>query len=152
MKILIPTDGSKCSDAAVAEVASQPWPDGTEVRLLYALELYPRSLHGASMLPSERYEELESLESARSRSFLDEGAALLKSGGFRAEDVSTLAVVGSPKHAILDDAETWGADLVVLGSHGDGALKRLLLGSVSHAVALHAPCSVRIVRSHSGQQ
>ena len=60
--------------------------------------------------------------------------------------VSTALLEGSPKEAILDEAERWGADLIVVGSHGFGAVKRFLLGSVSHALALYAPCSVAIVR------
>jgi nucleotide-binding universal stress UspA family protein len=54
---------------------------------------------------------------------------------------------GSPKKVIVEEAERWGANLIVIGSHGYGPVKRFLLGSVSHAVALHAPCSVEIVRS-----
>jgi nucleotide-binding universal stress UspA family protein len=47
---------------------------------------------------------------------------------------------------ILDEVEKWGADLIVLGSHGYRGWRRFLLGSVSHAVATHARCSVEIVR------
>ena len=47
---------------------------------------------------------------------------------------------------ILDEAESWGADLIVLVSHGYGPLKRFLLGSVSQAVVSHAKCSVEVVR------
>jgi nucleotide-binding universal stress UspA family protein len=53
---------------------------------------------------------------------------------------------GRAQDVILDEAERWGADLIVLGSHGYRAFKRFLLGSVSQAVATHAPCSVEIVR------
>jgi nucleotide-binding universal stress UspA family protein len=55
-------------------------------------------------------------------------------------------VKGHPKHAIVDEAETWDADLIVVGSHGYRGLTRLWLGSVSQAVASHAKCSVEIVR------
>jgi nucleotide-binding universal stress UspA family protein len=51
-----------------------------------------------------------------------------------------------PKDALIDEAKRWQADLVVVGSHGYGGLKRLWLGSVSQAVAAHACCSVEIVR------
>lgn len=53
---------------------------------------------------------------------------------------------GLPKEAIVDDAEQWGADLIVVGSNGYGTLKQFLLGSVSLVVSLNAPCSVDIVR------
>lgn len=51
----------------------------------------------------------------------------------------------SGAEAILDVADEVGADLVVVGSHGYGAGRRLLHGSVSTKVAHHAPCSVMIV-------
>ncbi|MBK6426145.1 MAG: universal stress protein [Blastocatellia bacterium] len=66
--------------------------------------------------------------------------------GFSTDDVSTSVVLGTPKRVILDEAEEWKADLIVVGSHGDGPIKRFLIGSVSLAVAMHAPCSVRVVR------
>jgi nucleotide-binding universal stress UspA family protein len=147
MKILLPIDGSKCSEAAVREVAARTFPPDSEVRLVYALEMYPRNLHGAGVLPPERYEDLENLDRARSRNFLDEATGVLRRAGFRDGQITTVVAVGSPKRIIIDEAENWGADLVVVGSHGDGAIKRFLLGSVSLAVAMHAPCSVMIVRS-----
>jgi nucleotide-binding universal stress UspA family protein len=60
--------------------------------------------------------------------------------------ITTAVIDGSPKSAILEEAETFGADLIVVGSHGYGAVDRFMLGSVSHAVSLHAKCSVEIVR------
>jgi nucleotide-binding universal stress UspA family protein len=56
---------------------------------------------------------------------------------------------GWPKEAILDEAERWGADLSVVGSHGYGTFRRFFLGSVSMTVAMNATCSVLIVRSSS---
>jgi nucleotide-binding universal stress UspA family protein len=53
---------------------------------------------------------------------------------------------GRPKETIVDEADRWGADLIVVGSHGYGAFRRLFLGSVSLAVAANAHCNVEIVR------
>ena len=61
-----------------------------------------------------------------------------------------MVCVGFPKQIILDEAEGWGADLIVVGSHGRGLMGRFLLGSVSQAVALNARCSVEIVRCRRG--
>jgi len=47
---------------------------------------------------------------------------------------------------IIEEAESFGADIIVLGSHGYGALESFLLGSVAQSVVLHAKCSVEIVR------
>ena len=60
--------------------------------------------------------------------------------------VNTKIVEGSPKIVILEEAEKFKANLIVVGSHGYSAIERFLLGSVSHSVALHAKCSVEIVR------
>ncbi|HEX5084219.1 MAG TPA: universal stress protein [Blastocatellia bacterium] len=65
---------------------------------------------------------------------------------FKMVEVTTMIKSGSPKEVILDESESWDADLIVLGSHGYGGWRRFLLGSVSHAVATHAHCSVEIVR------
>ncbi|ALG09879.1 universal stress protein [Kibdelosporangium phytohabitans] len=58
--------------------------------------------------------------------------------------VRQLVTPDRPAHALLDQSE--GAALLVVGSHGRGALRRALLGSVSHTVAFHAACPVAIVR------
>ena len=56
--------------------------------------------------------------------------------------VSAVVEEGDPKTRIIDHAAHWQADVIVLGSHGRKGLDRFLLGSVSEAVARHAPCSV----------
>jgi nucleotide-binding universal stress UspA family protein len=62
--------------------------------------------------------------------------------------VSTSVLLGNPRAAIVDEAKEWGANLIVLGSHGRTGFNRLLLGSVSEAVALHAHCSVEVIRAN----
>ena len=63
--------------------------------------------------------------------------------------ITTSVVSGLPKNVILEKAEEWDADLIVVGSQGQGALSRLLLGSVSQYLATHARCSVMIARDKS---
>jgi nucleotide-binding universal stress UspA family protein len=145
MKILIATDGSPCSAEAVASVAARPWPAGTRVRVVSAVE--PPMVYTTEgwALPPTYYEDLERALSERAEAALGDARKALAAGagGF---EVETAILRGSPKHAILDETEDWGPDLVVVGSHGRTGLERLLLGSVSHAVATHAKCSVEIVR------
>jgi nucleotide-binding universal stress UspA family protein len=54
---------------------------------------------------------------------------------------------GLAKQVIVEEAEKWGADLIVVGSHGQGLWSRALLGSVSNSVVHHAPCSVFVGRT-----
>jgi nucleotide-binding universal stress UspA family protein len=70
----------------------------------------------------------------------------IESGKASGLEITTRIIGGSAGETILDEAEKWDADMIVLGSHGYSALQRFLLGSVSHAVATHAHCSVEIVR------
>ena len=71
---------------------------------------------------------------------------VLASAGLKA----TGAVLsGNAKDAVLDEAHKWAADLIAVGSHGRRGFRRLLLGSVSEAVAMNTHCSVVVVRGHA---
>lgn len=77
---------------------------------------------------------------------LEETLTKLKSAPDTGFKITGEVIQGSPKQVIVEEAESWGADLIVMGSRGLGAWNRLLLGSVSNAVVHHAKCSVEIVR------
>lgn len=65
-----------------------------------------------------------------------------------AADVLALHVQGSTPEEILKLAREHGADLIVMGSHGHGALYHLFVGSVANAVLKDATCPVMVVPSH----
>lgn len=144
MKILLPVDGSPCSLAAVAEVCRRPWPPATQVRVITVdTPISDAPLVG---VPSQAFDEITRKLRGEAQRHLDEAMALLR------RDAPLLAVTsvlreGRAKDVILDEASQWGSDLIVVGSHGHGALRRLFLGSVSLALATNAPCSVEIVRT-----
>ena len=144
MKILLAIDGSPCSDAAVEEVARRPWPEGSLVKVLTAWETPMPPTPEAWAVPINYFEELDSALRKQGQNIVDRALQKLQSNKTLLADA--VLVPGSPRPVILDEAESWGADLIVLGSHGYGALKRFLLGSVSQAVVSHAKCSVEVVR------
>jgi nucleotide-binding universal stress UspA family protein len=79
---------------------------------------------------------------------LAQAAGMLCSAGFK---VTSSIEEGDARNVILDHAESWHADLIMVGSHGRTGLVQLLMGSVSDAVARHAGCSVEIVRVRSAR-
>ncbi len=82
-------------------------------------------------------------ETEMGREAFAESEAIITAAGL---PLVTEVLRGDPKEEITNAAARWLADLAVVGSHGRRGLKRLLLGSVSEAVARHAPCSVEVTR------
>lgn len=143
-KILLATDGSECSKAAVRSVAGRPWPQGTEFRILSVIEPSAPLLK-PPYFSHEKMEELRGKDMERAQQAVCVAETILKGAGL--QSTSTIAVpAATPKELILSEAAEWGAELIVAGSHGRRGVSRFLLGSVSEAVALHAQCSVEIIR------
>ncbi|MDX2029744.1 MAG: universal stress protein [Blastocatellia bacterium] len=150
MKILIAVDGSSCSDGAVNAVAARPWPAGTEVRIISAVDVHVPPPPGGFLVPDSHYLKLLGEHQRISRDAVEKAESILlgsNAGRPSPLKVETEIINGMAKDVILHVAEEWAADMIVLGSHGYQGLKRLWLGSVSAAVAAHAPCSVEIVRA-----
>jgi nucleotide-binding universal stress UspA family protein len=63
-----------------------------------------------------------------------------------ADEVKAVGKPGRPPSTIIEVAKEEGVDLIVMGATRHGALERFLLGSTSHEVAVHAPCSVLVLR------
>jgi nucleotide-binding universal stress UspA family protein len=147
MKILLATDGSTFSERAVNVIAGRPWPAGSEIKVVYVVHPPIADIPDPLlMLYAARMQMLEH-ERKEGKTTVEQAAARLRTGeGSRSFEITTEVLEGSPKELIVEEAERWGADVIVLGSRGRGAAKRFLLGSVSLAVATHAPCSVEIVR------
>jgi nucleotide-binding universal stress UspA family protein len=148
VKILLALDGSPCSEKALQLVMAQFTREATEVRVLHVDE-WPKDLPASLAFaegPGAAAAILAShdLRRAEAATLVSRAAGQLKAAGF---ETTTAVSQGDPRQAILDHASAWGADLVVLGSHGRTGVTRVLLGSVSDSVSRHAACSVAIVRS-----
>jgi nucleotide-binding universal stress UspA family protein len=91
------------------------------------------------------YEEMMEKHRQQAPALLEKAAEQIRQGAGDLT-VTTKVLKGSAKERIVEEAEAWGANLIMLGSHGYRAVTRFVLKSVSHAVAMHAPCSVQIVR------
>jgi nucleotide-binding universal stress UspA family protein len=146
MKILLAVDDSTYSEEAVASVKARPWPPDTLVRVLSAVDKVPPPAADLWYDMQGHLERLQEEQVNQAEKITRNAVAALQAACLMAEP---LIREGDPRSVIVDEAKEWGADLIVLGSHGYTGLKRWLLGSVAQSVISHAPCSVEIIRAKS---
>ena len=149
MKGLVATEGSKFSNAAINKCCAMlDRSTDTDIRIVAASK--------PAVVPAEPFaisaEYIQALdEDSRMRA---EKVVSIAEQEIRrrmpeiGNKLTTTVSSGAPAQVIVDEAEKWGADLIVVGSHGYGFWQRALLGSVSNAVVHHAPCSVLVVRGN----
>ena len=145
MRILLAVDGSSFSDAAVNEVASRPWPPASEVKVVTAFQVPLVPTPEVWAISDEYLPELERIAREQAQSVVDAAVASLATSLDKSLTVTGEVLAGLPREAILEEAERWQADLIVMGSHGYGAWRGFLLGSVSRTVVTQAKCSVEVV-------
>jgi nucleotide-binding universal stress UspA family protein len=144
MRVLVATDGSECAEAALLTVAERPWPGGTEIRVITSPEL-PLITGAYPYYPPAILAEVCMANETHAKAAVQKGVEWMKKAGLTVKGEVTEAQE-SPVRAILGMADLWGADLIVLGSHGRRGFDRYVMGSVSESVALHAHCSVEVTR------
>jgi len=149
-RILIGTDGSDVALSAIAFVGGSRLFEGSETRVIYALDLDPSwwmgFTPGDAAFAVDPYVSVVDESRRRGDDVTSAAARLLRSDSL---DVSTVVHEGQAAAAIVQEARTWNADLVVVGTRGMGLMKRMLLGSTARSVLHHAAASVLIARRTS---
>jgi nucleotide-binding universal stress UspA family protein len=138
MKILVAYDGSECADAAMDDLRRAGIPANAQIKVLSVIEDW--------LPPPSGLEIMEHIDRNQ------EYPALARRGRLRLVsiepgwDVKSESGFGSPATVIIEKADDWGADLIVVGSHGRTALGKFFFGSVSQKVLHEARRSVRVAR------
>lgn len=147
MKVLLATEGSDFSKAAIEKCCSI-FDDATDTELRVITAARPVIIPAEPFALSAEYIAEVDAETFRlaEQTAANAEAAIRNRIPSIGPNLTTTVSAGTPAQVIVDEAEKWGADLIVLGSHGYGFWQRALLGSVSNAVLHHAPCSVLVVR------
>ena len=117
MRILVATDGSEQSDAAVAEMARRPFPRDTEVHVVSAFQGFAPPADMSMGAMGEFYAEVDQAARNLSQGAVERAAKTLRASN-PTPQVTTAVMEGWPKQVILDEAKSFGADLIVIGSHG----------------------------------
>ena len=148
MKILYATDGTRQSEAAMEMLKRFRLGAGDHVKAVSVIDMaVPMAvdIYGGYLPDSA---EFERTARENAGNILTETAeALNRHFGEPELQLTTEVLFGSPESHIVEAAEEFHPDLIVLGSHGYKAWERLLLGSVSDSVLHHVHCSVLIARS-----
>lgn len=153
MNILIATDGSAFSRKAL-DKACELANGRNDIHLRVVCVYEPQVPMAAETfaLSAEYFDKLGDMARERAETVAREDAEYLKTrfpGG--SVEIDHVVELGRPAQMIVEVAAAWGADLIVVGSHGHGFWGRLALGSVSDAVLHQAPCSVLVVKDHRVQ-
>ena len=146
MRVLLATDGSEGSSVAAQSIAKRPWPANCEFEIVSVVEPEVSALNlPQAWLDPVAMEARRAADMQRAQKAIAEAEAILADSGLKVSG-NVLIPIATSKELILDEADKLQADLIVVGSHGRRGIKRFLLGSVSEAVAMHAICSVEVIR------
>jgi nucleotide-binding universal stress UspA family protein len=144
-RILVPFDGSPTSNRGLDEAVKLARLAGSRLRLLYIVDalLFSTGFEACAAYTGEMMSLMEGA-----------GAQILRSGKDRVDkagvQVDTVLVEGVGSRlsdVVVDQINLWGAELVVIGTHGRRGVGRLLLGSDAEQIVRSSPVPVLLVRA-----
>ncbi|MGY2489733.1 universal stress protein [Cupriavidus sp. CP313] len=146
-KIVVAVDGSSTSDLALGEAIRVAAPGGATVLALYVVDT------GTPMFDAGYYDpsQLQKAFEESGQRALQAASQRLAAAGVAHETrlVSEAPVPGDLGASINEAARQWGADLLVIGTHGRRGVRRLVLGSVAEAVMRQSTMPVLLVRGEA---
>jgi nucleotide-binding universal stress UspA family protein len=134
--VLVATDGSFTAQAAIGAAIEFPWPTPSRVRAVIGLRTITRG------------GELARTRAALEKMYDGSASAARRALARRWPGAEAVTVDKRPVDAILSEAKRFDAGAIVVGWRGYGGWRRLLMGSVSHAVVRCARCPVLVVQRH----
>jgi nucleotide-binding universal stress UspA family protein len=146
MRILLAIDGSPHPQVAVDEVARRPLPE--TIRVISVVQPYTPPA-AEFVIPGATLDDIRQQQASSAEEITRRAAEALRNSGLSTD---TVMREGDPRSSIVDEADEWGADLIVVGSHDRTGPTRWLLGSVAQAIARHASYSVEVVRQRESRR
>jgi nucleotide-binding universal stress UspA family protein len=137
MKVLVATDGSEHSMKAVQRGLELAEKQGAQVTLMSVAYYVQGNFDGMPMNIQDKLED-------EAREALKKGKAVFDAKNLPVETVLEAGLV--PANLIIAKAQDGRFDRIVIGSTGQNALEKILMGSTAAKVVAHAPCEVTVVR------
>lgn len=138
-QILLPIEHKEDADQAIEFLSQSPFPKDVHISLLHVIPFMHPVLPVGAVIPETLKKDLHS----GAEKLLGDQAARFGSLGYT---VSSDVITGIPSKGIYEHAQAMPVDLIVMGVRRGRALKRFLLGSVSHSVLHHTSCSVLLLK------
>lgn len=144
-RILVPVDGSETSTLGLREAIELSKDQGAILRLVHVVDelIMSGGLGGALAYEGNLIESLRQ----GGRHILATAAALVEKHGATCESVMLEHFGGPAADLIVEDANRWKADLIVLGTHGRRGIRRVVMGSDAEQIVRSASVPVLLVRS-----
>lgn len=145
-KIIVAIDDSETSRCALQEAAQLAKAHGAQLCIVHVADETLLGMHNRTFSTTIDLDQAREAIREAGRKLLADVKTKLE--GIDAETLLTEADNQRVSEVIVDAAKQWGADLIVLGTHGRRGLQRLILGSVAEQLVRLAPVSVLLVRKH----
>ncbi|HRJ87847.1 MAG: universal stress protein [Blastocatellia bacterium] len=155
MRILVAYDGSRCSEAAIDDLKRAGLPESGEASIISVAEVWLPPPNGNQDIHVtddpyivslvQRHREKGERALTETKTFAAHAETRLRTM-IPSWNITSSATYGSPAWEILSMADNFKPDLIVIGSHGQSAISRFFLGSISQKVLTEAHCSVRVAR------
>lgn len=144
-RILVPVDGSPTSSKGLDEAIQLARLTGAALRLIHVVDLVafatgfePYGVFAGSLIPTLR---------ETGEKILAQGVDRVQATGLRADSALIENLGTRVSNTVIEHAKTWGADLIVVGTHGRRGVTRWLLGSDAEQMVRMAPVPVLLVRA-----
>ena len=145
-RIFVPIDGSPTSNHGLNEAIKLAKDQGAKLRLFHLVDEYIAVSSPDGMAFSNTDDLLESLRQG-GKKIIEKAEALARRNGLTPESVMRESFGGRAADFIVEQANKWRAELIVLGTHGRRGVKRLVMGSDAEQVVRTTPVPVLLVRS-----
>ncbi|WP_217125683.1 universal stress protein [Hydrogenophilus thiooxidans] len=143
--LLVPTDGSELSLAAVERAVAFAKALNARITFFYAQPDFPLPVYGeGALIDPTTPEQFRKAAQEEAHTILNAAKEKASEAGVEAD--SDTVVSDAPADAIIDAAERHGCDLIFIASHGRSGIARLLLGSVTNKVLSHTKLPVLVYR------
>ena len=144
-KILVPVDGSPTSSRGLQEAIKLANLAGAQVKLLHVIDeiSFITSFEASTGLSADMLQLLKE----GGEQVLQEAAAQAHAAGLKVETELVESYAGRVSDLVIDKAREWGAQLIVLGTHGRRGVGRMVLGSDAEQILRQSPVPVLLVRA-----